>query len=251
MLPFRRVAPASFARVATPATLDHRTIEVWAFSLAGSDADLERWRSLLSCDERDRAERFQRASDANTFIVAHGSLRCLLARYCVLAPAELRFTRSPAGKPTLESRASAGRAIEFNLAHSGNAALVAVSGGVEIGIDLERVRDDVDIEGVATRYFTADESETIMTAPPDARTAAFFRFWVAKEAVLKARGSGLSAALDAFSLCFAPNCESARIDVRDGAFPMHDHCVRMLPVPDGWHAALCAPAGCDVRLRTA
>ena len=119
-----------------------------------------------------------------------------------------------------------------------------------MGIDLERARNDVDVKALAARYFTGCERETIATEAPEARIAAFFRFWVAKEAVLKARGSGLATPLDAFSVRFGPDCESARIDARDPAFLKSDYCVRMLPVPVGWHAALCAPVGCDVRLRT-
>ena len=247
MLQFRCVAPG----LGSPQALSNRAIDVWAFSLLADRPAVEQWRSLLSSDERHRAERFVRAPDADAFVVAHGTLRALLARYCAVAPGQLRFTRSSDGKPMLESLASAARAIRFNLAHSANAALVAVSAGAEVGIDLECVRDDVDIDGLAARYFTGYEREMIATEAPERRVAAFFRFWVAKEAVLKARGSGLATPLDAFSVRFAPDGESASVDARTPAFFKSDYGVRMLPVPAGWHAALCAPVGCEVRMPTA
>ena len=69
--------------------------------------------------------------------------------------------------------------------------------------------------------------------------------------MLKARGSGLATPLDAFSVRFAPDGESASVDARTPAFFKSDYGVRMLPVPAGWHAALCLPVGCEVRLRAA
>src|SRR5204863_5873603 len=134
--------------------------------------------------------------------------------YCAVAPDQLRFTRSSEGKPMLESLASTAKPIRFNLAHSANAALVAVSGSAEVGVDLECTRDDVDTDGLADRYFTGYEREMLATEAPEKRAAAFFRFWVAKEAVLKARGSGLTTPLDAFSVHFAPDGESANVDAR-------------------------------------
>ena len=72
-----------------------------------------------------------------------------------------------------------------------------------------------------------------------------------ENAVLKARGSGLATPLDTFSVRFAADGESASVDARTPAFLKSAYGVRMLPVPVGWHAALCAPVGCEVRMRTA
>ena len=208
MLRFRCAAPGLGSYAAAPQALGNRAIDVWAFSLLADGAAVEQWRSLLSSDERHRAERFVRAPDADAFVVAHGTLRALLARYCAVAPGQLRFTRSSDGKPMLESLASAVRSIGFNLAHSANAALVAVSGGDEVGIDLECVRDDVDIDGLAARYFTGYEREMIATEAPERRVAAFFRFWVAKEAV---REGARQRPRDAARRIFGALCAGRRI----------------------------------------
>ena len=105
MLRFRHSAPGLSSCAATPLALGNRAIDVWAFSLLANGGAVEQWRLLLSNEERHRAERFVRTPEADAFVVAHGMLRCLLARYCAVAPDELRFTCSSAGKPMLESPA--------------------------------------------------------------------------------------------------------------------------------------------------
>jgi 4'-phosphopantetheinyl transferase len=230
-------------------SLDDREVDVHAFSLAAAADDVEPWRATLSRDERDRAARFTRAADRDAFIVAHGALRALLARYCDAAPRALRFSYGHRGKPRLVA-SSVARPVTFSLAHSAQRALVAVGIHDEIGIDLERVRDGVDVGMLAAEYFTAGERRALAAASGMDRVAAFLRHWVAKEAVLKAHGSGLSTPLDAFAVRFAADGRTAAIEAVDGTFELQDYGVRMLRVPAGWHAALCAPAACAVRVRT-
>src|SRR2546430_343477 len=87
MLRFRCVAPGLGSYAAAPQALGNRAIDVWAFSLLADRVAVEQWRSLLSSDERHRAERFVRAPDADAFVVAHGTLRALLVGYGAVAPA--------------------------------------------------------------------------------------------------------------------------------------------------------------------
>src|SRR5258705_7430723 len=82
MLRFRRVAPGLGSYAVAPQALGNRAIDVWAFSLVANGPAVAQWRSLLSNDERHRAERFVRTPDGDAFVVAHGTLRALLAGYC-------------------------------------------------------------------------------------------------------------------------------------------------------------------------
>jgi 4'-phosphopantetheinyl transferase len=246
MLRFVPFDPA-IVPVVAPLSLDDRAVDVFAFSLAAAPDEVECWYSTLSCDERTRARSFARMADRDRYAVAHGVLRSLLATYCGVAAADLALARSAHGKPEI---ASTPTSITFNLSHCEDAALVAVGRHHPIGVDLERARLDVDVDAISEGNFSSAEREVIEKSGAARRADTFFRHWVAKEAVLKARGTGLSTPLDAFSVHFTADGRTAAIEAVDPAYDVGDYRVRMLPMPAGWHAALCAPADASVRLRT-
>jgi 4'-phosphopantetheinyl transferase len=165
-------------------------------SLAGAEVHLWRIRlapcsdELLSEDERARARRFRFPLHRERFVAARSALRRILAAYLDLDPAGLRFQYSPHGKPRLEQEW-----LRFNLAHSEDLALCAVAHGREVGVDIERIRPRPD-EGIPERFFSPSEAAQLRGLPPPA----FYRYWTAKEAWLKARGEGLSVALDSFDV---------------------------------------------------
>ena len=243
---FTTIEPGCGARDVAPCPLTDRDIHVWAYSLAARAGDLARWMLLLSDDERRRAGRFRRAADADAYIVAHGGMRQLLSSYCVGTPRALRFTRAAGDKPVLDA-AGGGPAIHFSLAHCSHGALLAVSRSTEVGVDLEAARSDIDPTALAAQFFCATERDAIAAAPPAFRTDAFFRHWVAKEAVLKARGTGLACPLDAFALRFSATGDVAGV-AASAAFGRSDWLVLRLPLPKGWYGALCAPENYHVRL---
>ena len=133
--------------------------------------------------------------------MARGTLRTILGRYLALAPAHLRFSYNAFGKPEL-SIASGQKPLRFNLAHSHGRALLGVARGRDIGVDLEWIRDDFDPLPIVRQFFFGTELTAIQSAPPGLLRDAFYRHWVAKEAVLKAQGSGLSVPLDSFWVTF-------------------------------------------------
>ena len=111
----------------------------------------------------------------------------------------LRFAYGPHGKPELAApfdRAG----LTFNLAHSSDLALVAVTLGATIGADIERLRPVHDLDGVAEQTFSDRERRTLLALPACDRARAFFRCWTRKEAFVKALGDGLSYPLDSFSV---------------------------------------------------
>ena len=139
--------------------------------------------------ERERANTFRRVEDQHRFIVGRAALRTALARAAGCDPASLTFAAGPHGKP-IETGAASG--LAFNVAHSGDYALVAVTHAHAIGVDIEAIRDEVDLLALSKRVFTPVERDRIERAPPGERTAQFFRQWVRKEAVLKGLGVGLT-----------------------------------------------------------
>lgn len=114
-------------------------------------------------------------------------LETVLAKYLGLEPNSLRLGRSREGKPELQ-----GSPFCASLAHSGDVALVAVSHGWDIGVDLEVLRERIETWSLVRHALTADERARLQALPASQRSAAFLEVWTRKEALLKAAGVGLS-----------------------------------------------------------
>jgi len=237
MAKFARFEPTARS---DPMSIAEADVHVWAFALDEAEATVEAWWKVLSDDERRRADRFVFRQDRSRWIVGRGVLRHLLARYCAVDPAVLVFDYAFAGKPSIARGGARGGPVTFNLAHSQDRALLAVARGREIGVDLERLRDNFDPLPIARQFFFGTELEAIEAAAPESRRDAFVRHWVAKEAVLKANGAGLSLPLDSFGVTFDSSGSIARVSASKGAVHNRAVVVRMLPLGAGWHGAVAA-----------
>jgi len=172
---------------------------VWRIDLEFPDADIDRKFKLLSADERDRANRFIFKKDRNRYIAARSALRRTLGRYLQADPAELKFTYASHGKPSLHSACNP-QDLRFNLSHSGGIALIALAVATEVGIDVERIRENFSCLEIAREFFTAAEYEHICATDPALRNEVFFSYWTHKEAYIKAIGEGLSFPLNQFEV---------------------------------------------------
>jgi len=185
-------------------------IQVVALDLEPPSALLAGLAALLSDAERDRAARFRFEHDRRRFVAARGGLRSILGACVGADPERIDFTYGPQGKPALAGRfGPAG--VHFNASHSADLGLVALSRGREVGVDLERVRPLSDAVAIARRFFSAGETEALLSLPEHARERAFFDCWARKEAFIKATGEGLGRALDSFDVSLRPG-ELARIE---------------------------------------
>ncbi len=161
----------------------------WASSGPAMEAG-PRLHALLDATERARADRFRVGSARRRYVAARALTRLVLGRYTGVAPAALAFASGPRGKPRIENPLSEPR-VCFNVAHSGDTAVVAVAGS-ELGVDVETVRAVPNLERLATRYCSAAERDRLNRVPTGRRAAAFLRLWTGKEAYLKAVGSGVA-----------------------------------------------------------
>jgi len=219
-----------------PLVVSPDTVHVWAFALAGTPEQVERCRELLSHQERHRADRFVFERDRVRYTIAHAVMRHLLGRYCGLAPQALRFSVTAAGKPSLAEQTPS---LHFNLTHSDERALLGVSVASEIGVDIEKVRTNIEALAISRHYFFGSERDAIEATAAAQCHDMFFRYWVAKEAVLKAQGIGLGFPLDRFHVDFTDGT-TARIESFDASALRSDWRVRLLPCEGGWHAAVAA-----------
>lgn len=188
-------------------------IHVWRASLDQPPSLVTEYFASLSSDERERAARFYFPRDRNHFTVCRGILRAILGRYLSVPPGKLRFRYNGHGKPLLAGKFGGDR-ICFNLSHSQGLALFAVTFGLSVGVDLERIRFEMEVEHVAERFFSTREVSTLRALPGHLRREAFFTCWTRKEAYVKALGKGLSVPLDRFDVSLIPGESAALLEMR-------------------------------------
>jgi 4'-phosphopantetheinyl transferase len=183
--------------------LENNAVHIWRAYLDQPQPGLDQLRQTLAQDELQRAARFAFAHDSARFIAGRGVLRAILGQYLDLRPDLLHFEYGAAGKPAL-AQAFASHNLCFNLAHSHGLAIYAVARGRAIGVDVERIRADVDVEQIASTAFAPAELAELLALPAAQRLPAFFACWARKEAYVKARGDGLSLPGDQFQVLLAP-----------------------------------------------
>ncbi len=167
----------------------------------------------LTLEDRARADRFRFDSDRRRFCVARASLRLILARYVKAKPARLQIEPGEYGKPFFADAKST-QGLRFNLTHSKELALIAVSRDREVGVDVEYMRSDFVTDEVAAHFFSASEAEEFRAVPRELRTQSFFNCWTRKEAYIKARGEGLYCPLDRFDVSVAAGTRAALLNSR-------------------------------------
>jgi len=181
-------------------------VHIWAAALEGEPA---RWTNLLSPAELDRAAAFHFELHRRRFIVGRGLLRSILSRYLGVPPEQVEFAYGSQGKPEL-SGGLAANGLRFNLAHSEDLAIVAITRLGAVGVDLEKIAPLDNIDDLVARFFSARENARFQQLSVEQKAPAFFNLWTRKEAWLKATGEGIAHALNLVEVSFLPG-EPARL----------------------------------------
>lgn len=223
--------PASTPSAGTPRLLERFTprpdrdlpppepgaVDVWRVPLDPAPPVVEVLRDLLSPDERERADRFHFDRHRRRFTVGRAALRRLLGGYLGEEPKAIELAYGERDKPYLPGQDHE-RPLQFNLSNSSELALIAVTVGPEVGVDLEALRPMEDALAVSERFFSPSERRALAacaTGGADERDAAFFRCWTRKEAYVKAVGDGIALGLDRFDVSLEPR-EGARFLALEG-----------------------------------
>ncbi|HEV2583522.1 MAG TPA: 4'-phosphopantetheinyl transferase superfamily protein, partial [Ktedonobacteraceae bacterium] len=199
-----------------PLILQSGEVHAWRAALEQPDAVCARLQATLAPDELAKAVRFHFARDRQHYIIARGILRTLLYGYTKVHPLSMRFAYNAYGKPSLDM-AGVEQDIRFNLAHSRDLALYAFTLSHEVGIDVEYMKTDIDAEQVARHSFSPEEQAALRALPPGERLQGFYNGWTRKEAYIKARGMGVSLALDSFDVALKPGDPAALLRSREDA----------------------------------
>jgi 4'-phosphopantetheinyl transferase len=189
-------------------SINEREIHIWYAAPSLYFGDVE---AILSEDEYARMVRFRFDEDQKNFLFCRSMLRMLLSSYVGASPGELSFAYSKHGKPSLTEPPGD---LRFNLSHTSGLVLLAVCRGKDIGVDIERVRKDLNVKEISGRFFSAAEQRALLRMPEILSHEAFFGCWTRKEAFVKARGEGLSCPLDSFDVSVAPEVEEVALTTR-------------------------------------
>jgi 4'-phosphopantetheinyl transferase len=222
----------------TQITLPAEEVHLWRVDLASVALAEKRWDDILSADERARATRFHFSRDRQYFTATRAVLRTILGGYLDFDPKALRFQYSEKEKPSLTAPQS-GKHVEFNVSHSGDVALLAFARGRDIGVDVERLRENFDHEAIARRFFSEQEQRQLAALAPADRYHGFFRCWTRKEAYIKARGTGLSLPLRQFDVSLKPGDLNALLATRPESSEASHWALQEVSAGEGYVAALC------------
>jgi 4'-phosphopantetheinyl transferase len=186
--------------------INDRELHIWKADMNSSGVyDVQ----SLGQDEIARARRFRFEADRMMFIFSHYLLRQILAGYVKMPPQEIAYSYTKFGKPFLTQKDQQ-EGIEFNLSHSGDIVLIAVTRSVPLGVDVEKIQPIPDMEQIAKKFFSPGEQEDLSRLSGPEKVTAYYKCWTRKEAVIKACGEGLSMPLDSFQVSLLPG-KAARL----------------------------------------
>ncbi len=209
-------------------------VQVWQVPLQVSGTGAVPLAELLSPEEQKRAEAISSNSHRHRFVVAHGALRLLLAHHVERPARDLIFALGPHGKPHLADA----HALEFNLTHSGELALIALSWRGAVGVDVESLaRRPFDVQSLASRVLAAAERDWLQRLAVEARAGAFLQLWSCKEAVSKAAGGGFTAGFAGIHIEPRHLAQPQEVSAAGGRWRLH----RLAP-GDGYVGALAVAA---------
>ncbi len=95
--------------------------------------------------------------------------------------------------------------LHFNVSHTDECALIAVSTTAELGVDVEKIRPEIVTRNLAAEIFCPAELSSLFALPAARVPEAFFKGWCGKEAYLKGTGKGLMLAPRDFEVCLDPD----------------------------------------------
>ena len=235
-----RAASQQMAQSLSPMQFPRLTddqVHVWRIPLNHSSARTLHSLEVLSPDERARAARFHFDKDRNQFVQARAALRFILSEYLNVPAQKLEFSYGAQGKPEL-GKVHAASELRFNLSRRDGLALLAITRGREIGVDVELVRADFSLFEVAEISFSSPEMTTLRSLPESMRAKGFYNCWTRKEAYVKARGEGLSFPLQQFDVSLTPGDPARLIQVRDNLDDVDRWTLQEIPVGENYIAAL-------------
>ena len=183
-------------------------------------------RALQSLNEweRERWTRYYPGAPRRRFALSRAALRTILCETLNCDNDELEFGWVERGKPRAYVD-GVPAPLHFNVSHSGDNGMLAISPDHQIGIDIEEIDQVFRFDAIIESTFSPDERAAVSAAEKDCFVRAFFEIWTLKEAIVKATGVGLSANLQDIEMPPAMRGGAVTGQVRLPEFP--DVCWRL------------------------
>ncbi|MBT8339103.1 MAG: 4'-phosphopantetheinyl transferase superfamily protein [Desulfatitalea sp.] len=159
---------------------------------------LSSYAELLSEEEKNQWQRFHFDKHRHQYLVTRALVRTTLSRYADVAPTQWRFSKNRYGRPDIMPMPGI-PPLRFNLSHTEGMVALAIVLTQDIGVDVENnQREPIPVQ-LIDRYFSPQEVVDFKALPKSRWRDRFFDYWTLKESFIKARGMGLSLALDQFT----------------------------------------------------
>ena len=220
-----------------PDTIKKGEIIILVFEI---DSTQEKWSdydTILSKNEKNKAHEFQHPDDRLSFTKCRSILRSTLSKWLNCDPNEINIIHRENGKPYLEHS----KVIEFNITHTKGLAAIAFSIDSEIGIDVENLNREINLDQVAKKVFTKSEQSLINENNQNDKKKTFFRLWTSKESYLKSTGLGLR--IDPRKISVDPPIENKKHGTLKCENDLNSHALRLIELkcPGSYIMTLCAP----------
>lgn len=196
--------------------LSSKNIDIWLCDLKRLLNYTDKFYSILSNDEKERAAKFKLEKNRQEYVITRGCLRQYLGLLTNTEPKNFMFKYLEYGKPVLENMPKFAD-VSFNVSHSHEFSLVAITQKHTVGIDIEKISRDSDHQSLVTRFFSKAEQSEFNTLPGKIRAKAFCACWTRKEAFIKAVGHGISYGLDNFDVAIDPELKTPRINLHNAS----------------------------------
>ncbi len=166
-------------------------IDIWYGDILPENPEMTDYWAILTKEERQKASGFTHSILQKKYIKTRGILRNILASYLDIEPQIIIIKTSEYGKPFIVKKE-----LYFNLSHTNNRYVVVVSNVRDVGVDLEQSRARVNLSALVNRCFSESERHYWHNLTKDQKISTFYKFWVRKEAFVKAIGRGIAVGLD-------------------------------------------------------
>lgn len=200
--------------ISTQLSLSANEIHLWTtkpqdvLKNRGSDLLRQKYQALLTDDETIKQQRYQFEKDRHDALITRAFVRDLLSYYADVAPSDWRFDKGEKDKPELVNPPLP---LRFNLSHTKDLIICAVTLTDDIGCDVENTTRTNQVLSIAERFFSSSETQALFSLPKEQQRQRFFDYWTLKESYIKAWGLGLAIPLKDFSFTIAP-CNSTHVN---------------------------------------
>lgn len=187
-----------------PPELGEREVHLWIFESSILAPCIDGLHGHLQPLEQEEAQRYMTTREQQRFSLYRGAFRRVLSWYEGCRPDHIVLQRGRHGKPahhvlngekphaTKCAEETHASDLTFNMSHSHDFGLFAVGRGLDVGVDVERIRLPRGLSLLMDHFFLPDESSVVNGAPDSAKAELFCRIWTRKEAAVKCFGGSLA-----------------------------------------------------------